>query len=84
MVQKVFSEIDLIFGYHQLKTKDCDITKIAFGIWYYHYEFTIMSFGITNAPTMFYGLNEYRFSSVFRPIHYNFRLRHILRRQAPT
>lgn len=80
MVQKVFSEIDLRFGYHQLKTKNCDIPKTAFRIWYDHYEFTIMPFGITNAPTMFYGLNEYRFSFVFRRIHHNLRLRHILRR----
>ena len=31
---------------------------MAFRTWYGHYEFLVMSFGLTNAPAGFHGLNE--------------------------
>jgi len=40
-------------GYHQLKIKPEDISKIAFRTRYGHYEFTIMPFGLANAPAAF-------------------------------
>jgi hypothetical protein len=58
---QVFSKIDLRFGYDQIKIRAKDIPKMIFTMRYGLYEYLVMSFGLTNAPTHF----MYLMNSIF-------------------
>jgi hypothetical protein len=52
----MFSKIDLRSGYFQLKIREHDIPKTAFFTRYGSYEYTVMPFRLTNAPSYFMNM----------------------------
>jgi hypothetical protein len=60
-LEKVFSNIDLRSGYHEVKSKDEDIHKESFITKYGYYELTVVPFGLTNASTTFMCLMKNAF-----------------------
>jgi hypothetical protein len=60
---KVFSKVDLHSDYHKIKIRPEDISKTAFSTRYRLYEYLVMLFGLTNAPTHF----MYLVNSIFIP-----------------
>nr|GEX86012.1 putative reverse transcriptase domain-containing protein [Tanacetum cinerariifolium] len=52
----VYSKIDLRSRNHQLRIKEEDIPITTFRTWYGHFEFQVMSFELTNTPTLFMDL----------------------------
>ena len=52
----VYSKIDLLTGYHLLRVREADIPKKAFRTQYGHFKFTVIPFGLTNAPAAFMDL----------------------------
>ena len=60
---RVYFKIDLRTGYNQLRVRETDIPKTAFRTHYGHFQFTVMPFGLMNAPIAFMDLMH----RVFQP-----------------
>jgi hypothetical protein len=58
-----FTKLDLRSVYHHIRMKEEDIPKEEFRTHEGHYEFLVIPFGLTNAPSTFQGL----MNSIFKP-----------------
>ena len=60
---QVYSKINLRTGYYQLRVSEAYIPNTTFKTRYGHFEFTVMPFGLMNAPATFMDL----MNRVFQP-----------------
>jgi hypothetical protein len=63
-----FTKLHLRLGYHPMRMKEEDIPKTTFQTHEGHYEFLVMTFGLTNAPFTFQGLMNFLFKPFLQKI----------------
>ena len=62
---QIFHFLDLAQGYHQILILDENAPKMAFSVPFGHYQFKVLSFGLTNSPATFQGVMNQIFHKYF-------------------